>query len=52
VDLDRPGGHEERLGDLAVGGALRGQLGDAPLAGRERLDAAQRDSSWPRTGGA
>jgi hypothetical protein len=35
VTLDRPSGDEEGLGDLAVGEALAGELGDPALAGRQ-----------------
>src|SRR6266498_3357920 len=41
VNLDRPLGDEERLGDLSVGEPFCRQLGDAPLARRERVDAAE-----------
>jgi hypothetical protein len=40
------------LGDLTVRRAFGGKFGDAPLAGCERLDAAQGDPSWPSAGGA
>ena len=40
VDLDGPLSDEEGLCDLAVGGAFSCHLGDAALAGRERLEAA------------
>src|SRR5262249_14361711 len=43
VHLDRLRSDEERLGDLAVGGAFGSHLCDAPLAWRERLDACQSD---------
>jgi hypothetical protein len=33
---------EERLGDLPVGQALGGELGNAPLCACERIDAAER----------
>src|SRR6266545_7727993 len=51
VDLDRPLGNEERLRDLAVGGAFGRQLGDAALTGRQRLDAAQGNAAGARAGG-
>ena len=50
MDLDGPRRHEEGLRDLTVGRAFRRQLGDAPLAGSERSDAAERDPPRPRTG--
>jgi hypothetical protein len=37
VGADRLGGHEQRLGDLAVGEAAGGHLGDATLRGRQRF---------------
>src|SRR5207248_2898064 len=40
VHLDRSLGDEEGLRDLSVGRPRRRQLGDASLAGRQRLDAA------------
>src|SRR6266542_5975471 len=51
VDFDRPLGDEERLRDLAVGGPFGRHLGDAPLAGGERLEAAQGDAPGTRAGG-
>src|SRR5512132_3583618 len=51
MDLDRPLSDEERLRDLAVGGAFGRQLGDAALTGRQRLDAAQGDTPRARAGG-
>src|ERR1700754_4632485 len=39
VDLDRLRGDEQLLGDVAVGAAVGGEAGDAPLAGGQRLDA-------------
>jgi len=41
VALDRPGGDEQVLGDLAVGETLGGKLGDAALAGGERLQPGE-----------
>src|SRR5215218_5636383 len=42
VALDGARGHEQRLRDLAVGEALARELGDAPLARGQRLEAGQR----------
>src|SRR5918999_283752 len=52
VDLDRLRCDEQRLGDLAVRVSLGRHLGDAALAGRERVDAAEGDAAWPRAGRA
>ena len=41
MHLDGLAGDEERLRYLAVRPAGRGQAGDPPLAGRERLDTAE-----------
>src|SRR2546426_219058 len=51
VDLDCSLSDEERLGDLAVGGAFGSHLGDTSFAGRERGDPAQCDSPRSSTGG-
>lgn len=51
MDLDRLGGDEERLSDLAIRTTLGRQLGDAPFTRRERLDAAQSDAAGARAGG-
>jgi hypothetical protein len=51
VTLDRACGDEEGLGDLAVGEALGGELGDAALAGRQRIEPSQNDPTRARTGG-
>ena len=50
VGLDRPLGHVELLGDLAVGEPVGGQQGDAVLGRCERLDAGQRGAAGPRAG--
>jgi hypothetical protein len=52
VTLDRAGGDEEGLGDLAVGEALAGELGDPTLARCERVDPGEHDSAWARASGA
>jgi hypothetical protein len=51
MDLDRSLGDEERLRDLAVRWPRGGELGDAPLARRQRGDAAQGDPARPGAGG-
>src|SRR5579884_2532808 len=51
VDLDRLHGDEERLGDLLVALVLRSELGDAPLARRQGIDAADGVLARPRAGG-
>ena len=45
------GGHEQRLRDLAVSHAGRGQLSNSPFAGGERFDAAQALAAGPRASG-
>jgi hypothetical protein len=52
VALDRAGGDEEGLGDLAVCQALAGELGDAAFAGGQRVESSENDPPWARTGGA
>ena len=52
VTLDCPCGNEERLGDLAVGEALAGELDNAALAGRQRVEPGENDPARARTGGA
>ena len=52
VPLDGARGDEQRLRDLAVGRALRRELSDAALAGRQRLHPAQHDAPGPGSGGA
>ena len=52
VALDRACGDEQRLCDLAVGEALAGELGDAALAGRQRVEPREHDPARARTGGA
>ncbi len=51
VNLDRLRGHVELLGDVAVGEALGGQLGDAPLARGQRLRPAARRDPRSAAGG-
>src|SRR5215211_3571178 len=48
VPFNRAGGDEQRLCDLAVGEALAGELGDAALAGGQRVEPGQDDSARPR----
>jgi len=48
VGLHRPGGDEQRLGDLAVGQPVGGEATDAPLRRCERLRSGQWDASRPR----
>ena len=50
MTLDGPCGNEERLGDLAVGEALAGELGDATFARGERVESGEQDATRPRTG--
>ena len=45
MHLYRPGRYEQRLRNLPVRRSVDRQVGDAPLTRRERLDAAQRDST-------
>ena len=52
VTLNRAGGNEEALGDLAVGEALAGKLGDAALAGRQRVEPRENDPARTRAGGS
>jgi hypothetical protein len=52
VTFDRASCDEQRLGDLAVGEALAGELGDPAFAGRERVDPGEHDAARARTGGA
>jgi hypothetical protein len=52
VTLDRAGGNEEGLGDLAVGETLAGELGNATLAGGQRVEPCEDNSAGARTGGA
>ena len=52
VNLDRLRSHVELLGDLAVGKAVGGEVGDALLRRRQRADAAERIAAWPRARGA
>ena len=52
VTLDRPCGDEKRLGDLAVGEILAGELGDPALAGRQRVEPCENHSTRARAGGA
>src|SRR6266540_1914548 len=51
VNFDRSLSDEKRLRDLAVGGAFGRHLGDAPLARRERGDAAEGNPPRTRPGG-
>jgi hypothetical protein len=51
VDFDRSLRDEERLCDLAVRGARGRQFGDAPLARREGVDAAEGNPPRTRPGG-
>jgi hypothetical protein len=51
VKLDRLDGHEEALGDLGVGRAGRGELGDPPLAGRQQLGASGLVPAYPDAAG-
>src|SRR5829696_8265289 len=52
VTLHRPRRDEERLGDLAVGESLAGELGDAALAGCERVEPGEHDPARARAGRA
>jgi len=52
VTFNRACGDEECLGNLAVGQALAGKLGDPELAGRQRIDSCQNDAARPGAGGA
>jgi hypothetical protein len=52
VALDRPCSNEECLGDLAVGEALAGELGDPTFTGRERVEPREHNPARARTGGA
>src|SRR5689334_2475811 len=45
VHLDRLGGDEEGLRDVLVGHVLGGHLGHTALAGRQRVDSAQREAA-------
>src|SRR3954453_4053204 len=51
MHLPRLRRHEERLRDVLVRHVLRGHLGDAPLAWRQRIDARQHQPARTRTGG-
>src|SRR6266568_7362910 len=52
VTLNRTCGDEERLGDLAVGEALTGELRNPAFAGCERVDPGEQDPARARAGGA
>ena len=52
VPFDGPGGDEQVLGDVAVGQAGGGELGDAALAGRQRLEPAEDGPPRPPAAGA
>lgn len=52
VTLDRACGHEEGLGDLAVSESLAGELGDAALAGCQRVEPRENDPAWAGARGA
>src|SRR5918996_627620 len=47
VHLDGLDGEEQRLGDVSVGSAGRGQLGYPALAGGEAVDAVERRATDP-----
>src|SRR6266496_3800140 len=51
VPFDGPGGDEQVLGDLAVGHAVGGELGDAALAGRQRVEPAEDEPPGSAAGG-
>jgi hypothetical protein len=51
MDLDGLLGDEQRLRDLAVGGAVGGELCDPPFAWREGLDAGEPPALWTDAGG-
>ena len=51
VPFDGPGGDEQVLGDVAVGQADGGELGDAALAGCQRVESAQDEPSGSPAGG-
>ena len=51
MPFDGPGGHEQVLGDFAVGQAGGGELGDAALAGRQRVEPAEDEPPGPPAGG-
>src|SRR5262245_26744646 len=50
VTLDRAGGNEEGLGDLAVREALARELGDPALAGGQRVEPCEDNAAGARTG--
>jgi len=51
VSFDGPGGDEQVLGDVTVGPAVGGELGDAALAGGQRVEPAEDEPPWPPAGG-
>src|SRR5450755_935948 len=51
VPFDGPGGDEQVLGDLAVGQTVGGELGDAALAGCQRVEPAEDEPSGSPAGG-
>jgi hypothetical protein len=51
VPFDGAGGDEQVLGDVAVGQAGRGELGDAALAGCQRVEPAQDEPPGSSAGG-
>src|SRR5262249_25462474 len=52
MHLDRLGRDEQRLGDLAVGEPVRGELADAAFAGGQGVRAVEAFPSRAGTGGA
>ena len=51
MPFDGAGGDEQVLGDVAVGQAGGGELGDAALAGGQRVEPAQDEPPGPPAGG-
>ena len=51
VPFDGAGGDEQVLGDVAVGQAFGGELGDAALAGCQRVEPAEDQPPWPAAAG-
>ena len=52
VTFNRARGDEQHLGDLSVGEALAGVLGDTGLAGSQRVESRENDPARARAGGA
>src|SRR6188508_671225 len=50
VTLDRAGGNEQSLSDLAVRETLAGELGNPALAGGQRVEPCEDNAAGARTG--